>query len=363
MELYEITGTIDIVKSMLIFLIVLGLFSSFIFKSFSYKNKYIYLLFTFSILSLINTYLIKFHNFEFYNFIPSFLLALGPTVLFYIKNALDNQKNVSKKYYPHLALGFFLLAPILFNLFSGHESYITYLVLGHFGFYLFWSINLLVSKKIVVLRANESSNRTANRWFDNFNVIITLSFVYITFLVEIFFSQSVIKYRFSIIAIAIGVIYLLLRNLILNAIKGYYLYRIKNSINNIEKYRDSILSKEKSKELADRMDDFMRSKKTYLDEEINLKQLAIDLKTHPKNLSQAINENHNKNFFDYINTYRIEDAKKMLKDETFKEYKIYEIMYEVGFNSRSSFNMAFKKNTGITARQYRERNLNTPQNI
>ena len=62
--------------------------------------------------------------------------------------------------------------------------------------------------------------------------------------------------------------------------------------------------------------------------------------------NNIINENLYKNFFDFINTYRIEEMKKQLQGES--KYTILGIAYESGFNSKSSFNRIFKKYTGQT---------------
>lgn len=61
-----------------------------------------------------------------------------------------------------------------------------------------------------------------------------------------------------------------------------------------------------------------------------------------------------KHFFDFINEYRIEKAKKILKDPTQKELTILEILYQVGFNSKSSFSTSFKKYTGKTPTEFRK---------
>jgi len=73
-------------------------------------------------------------------------------------------------------------------------------------------------------------------------------------------------------------------------------------------------------------------------------------------LSILINHHLNKHFFDFINEYRIEKAMELLTNPERKEYTVLEILYEVGFNSKSSFNTAFKKHTGLTPTEYRRRN-------
>ena len=58
---------------------------------------------------------------------------------------------------------------------------------------------------------------------------------------------------------------------------------------------------------------------------------------------------------DFVNEFRIKEAKSILKDPSKKEFTVLEILYEVGFNSKSSFNTAFKKHTGLTPTQFRKK--------
>jgi AraC-like DNA-binding protein len=73
----------------------------------------------------------------------------------------------------------------------------------------------------------------------------------------------------------------------------------------------------------------------------------------PHALSQVINEQFSSNFNDFINSYRVEDAKKMLMDPEGRNFTIASIAYDSGFNTLSAFNVAFKKFTGVTPSQFR----------
>ncbi len=66
----------------------------------------------------------------------------------------------------------------------------------------------------------------------------------------------------------------------------------------------------------------------------------------------AVNEEFDKNYYDFINHYRIEESKKLLSGAE-SDMRIIGVLYEVGFNSKSTFNAAFKKETGLTPRQYK----------
>ncbi|MDX1667550.1 MAG: helix-turn-helix domain-containing protein, partial [Saprospiraceae bacterium] len=84
-------------------------------------------------------------------------------------------------------------------------------------------------------------------------------------------------------------------------------------------------------------------------------ELAEMLDLPAKTLSQVINESLDQHFFDFINQYRIEEAKRLLCLSKNSFTTILEVMYAAGFNSKSSFNTAFKKHTGTTPSQFRNR--------
>jgi AraC-like DNA-binding protein len=100
---------------------------------------------------------------------------------------------------------------------------------------------------------------------------------------------------------------------------------------------------------------YMENKKPYLDFDLTLQKLAAQLDLPEKELSLLINQKIGKHFFDFINEYRIEDAKMLLKNQP--QLTVLEILYEVGFNSKSSFYTAFKKETNITPSDYRKSNI------
>jgi AraC-like DNA-binding protein len=121
------------------------------------------------------------------------------------------------------------------------------------------------------------------------------------------------------------------------------------------KYSGSLLSPEQSSKIAEKLKDFMEKEKPYLEPEITLQDLSSKVDIQPRYVSQVINERFNKNFFEFINDYRVEEAKTQLAKDSGLEKTVLEILYECGFNSKSVFNTFFKKSTGLTPSQYRKR--------
>ncbi len=121
----------------------------------------------------------------------------------------------------------------------------------------------------------------------------------------------------------------------------------------LKKYERSTLTPEKASEYLERLHRFMDLERPHLDSGITLPALAKRLATSTHHLSQVINEQLHQNFFEFINSRRIAEAQQRLADPANLNINLTEIAFEVGFNSISSFNAAFKKHAGVTPSQYR----------
>lgn len=103
-----------------------------------------------------------------------------------------------------------------------------------------------------------------------------------------------------------------------------------------------------------KLKNYMVEKKPFLNSSLTIQEVSDEIGIPVRELSLLINHQLGQHFYDFVNTYRIENAMNMLKDETKSKVTILEILYEVGFNSKSSFNTAFKKHTGTTPTLYRK---------
>ncbi len=136
--------------------------------------------------------------------------------------------------------------------------------------------------------------------------------------------------------------------------------RIKNNLKNIEgeehtnKYKNSTLSDNKKERLLVDLNNLMETDKPYLDKDLTIEKLATSLDINSKYLSQVINEEFNENFSNYVNEFRIKEARRLLIAEEYANYSIEAIANFVGFNSKPSFNAAFKKFTGITPSVFKD---------
>ena len=100
----------------------------------------------------------------------------------------------------------------------------------------------------------------------------------------------------------------------------------------------------------------MESEKIYEDPELSLTQVAKQLKTNPSLLSKIINQGFQLNFNDFINNYRITAVKEKLQAGEQKSQTLLGIAYDCGFNSKATFNRAFKKATGASPKEWLKKN-------
>ncbi len=121
-----------------------------------------------------------------------------------------------------------------------------------------------------------------------------------------------------------------------------------------KKYERSALDAEMTRYIRQKLENCIQQAKPYLNSELTMPQLADQLKIAPHHLSQVINEQYALNFSDFVNQFRIEEMKARLVDPEYHHIKIEEIAFETGFNSKSTFQAAFKKFTGLTPSQYRK---------
>jgi len=98
----------------------------------------------------------------------------------------------------------------------------------------------------------------------------------------------------------------------------------------------------------------MKQDKLFLNQYLSLERLAEKLNIPVKDLSLTINRHYNVNFYEFINSYRIEEARRLLADPTQSHRSITDIFYDAGFNSKSVYNTLFKKTFDRTPSQYRK---------
>jgi AraC-like DNA-binding protein len=122
-----------------------------------------------------------------------------------------------------------------------------------------------------------------------------------------------------------------------------------------EKYKNSGLPASLAKKLAEDLELLMTREELYKESDLKLETLAEKLNSNRHFVSQVINQFYKTNFFDFINTRRVDEAKRLLVSGS-HEMNIIEIAYAVGYNNKVTFNTVFKRITGVTPSEYRKMN-------
>jgi AraC-like DNA-binding protein len=153
-------------------------------------------------------------------------------------------------------------------------------------------------------------------------------------------------------------IYIYSTLLLLVYIFGYYglmqddIYSRLRNVETDSRYKKSKLSVKFKKELKEKIIEFFQEDKPYLNSEFNMDMLAKQLGTPKYQITEVLNTEIGKNFFQFVNEYRVEAVKKILSREKLT-YSIEAVGYDCGFNSKSSFFTVFKSLTGKTPWQFR----------
>ncbi len=130
-----------------------------------------------------------------------------------------------------------------------------------------------------------------------------------------------------------------------------FFFALKREIRR-KRYERSLLQGLNTGVIRNRLGELMNDEQLYKDMELSLQSLAERLSLTPHQLSQFLNDQLDVNFRNYINSYRIREARRLLEQDD--NISVSAVCYEVGFSSKSTFNTAFKEATGRTPREYRE---------
>lgn len=119
-----------------------------------------------------------------------------------------------------------------------------------------------------------------------------------------------------------------------------------------EKYQKSGLTEEAARDLHEQLNLLMRGEALYKKSDLSITDLSSRLNVHPNYLSQVVNQKEKKNFYDYVNSFRIEEFKRLIALQRNRQFTLLSLAYDCGFSSKTSFNRCFKKATGLTPSEY-----------
>ncbi len=266
----------------------------------------------------------------------SLILILGPLFYVYTKSYLQNDFKLERKHFIHGIPFIILLVLNIFSLVS-KEFYVYF---GIYAIYLHFFVYILSSFlwQNRYLKQNVEVTAIKRQWLK----FIHIGIVFIWASYFIFLFGKFIPYILGPLTYSVA-IYML------------SLWAISNKVlaKDEKKYQSSTLDTEKSTEIFSNLEHYFLKEKVYLNPNLKLQMVASTLKVTSHSLSQSVNENCKQNFQQYLNSFRINEAKQKLSSSDHQNITISSIAYDCGFNSISAFNTAFKKIVHQTPSQFR----------
>ncbi|WP_029511428.1 helix-turn-helix domain-containing protein [Croceivirga radicis] len=280
------------------------------------------------------------------------ILGFTPLLFLYINRRFYKQINCKSKFCL-LHFSPFLIALMGFSwVLLARESYITQEITSVLN--NVWLRSLYVAIYLGLLIYNFFRLRIQ---IERKDIKLLLALIGTLFIIWIFLSlKAELQYNLNY-AITINLIASLFLSCFLILLIGQLFMNASHVLDNkvglqVTKYKNSPLTKDMAIDLKTKLINSMEVEKLYLDSNLNLQTLAEKLDTDRYSISQVINENFNKNFYEFVNDYRISYAKTMLENKINQDIVISDIVFQVGFNNKVSFYKAFKKRLNKTPLEY-----------
>jgi len=291
------------------------------------------------------------------------MLLFGPAFALFVRSSLKHlpfKKKDLLHFIPaflHIIylIKYFILASdeTINSRYASGELIKIVLILGTIGLiinigYWIWSWTMLISFKAKIV--NELSYSIKSRFLNTFLIAIgiCLAFWLTIILITYFEYELMARVVYSFVWISLTIIIILV---------GFHSFT-QPELFNIEfrsaktKYAQSKLKQEDIQYLKEELENLMQTKKPYLNKKLLKTELSELLGVNNPEMARLLNEGVGMNFFEFVNYYRIKEFIELVESKKFKNFTFIAIASEAGFNSKSTFNKAFKDIMGKTPRQY-----------
>jgi AraC-like DNA-binding protein len=298
---------------------------------------------------------------------PTFLI-IAPALFFYTEELTGHRVQFSMRVLLHfIPFITIILFSTFFKSISWHSSFVTIIdphhrivsivfwvfIVFQFSWYLYY-INKRLKAYQKLVQAELSNTEDVNiswiRFFMTIFLLINIFFLFNLFVVihldNIRWMEKTIAVIFSISIYALGFKGILQKEIFHTGVEE--IAEIENN---------APTTPPENKFDAQQVNDlllYMEQKKPYLDPELSLTTLAKQFGVNRGQLSQLINEGIGDNFYNFVNKYRVEQVKKFMTDPQLKNYNMLGLALEAGFKSKSTFNLIFKRFTGLTPTEFRK---------
>ncbi len=295
-----------------------------------------------------------------------FAFLAGPLLFLYIKALISGKQKLAKKELWHFipfALCLLYLVPYYFQssavklnvlISEYYEESLGWWYYIRSGLFILQFLVYLILITVTLVKYSRSSDRNSThgqhilfqvRFFVICSVVLWIGAVLRYALDQSGSTNLLVPFGASVLIYAMGYLQLSKPEMVMGS---------EDAQPPAKKYEKSTLLPAWSDRYLNKLLQVMENEKPFLDGDLTLQKLAERLSIPAQHLSQVINERLDQTFSDFINAYRVEEAKKRLLDPKTQHYTVLAIAEEVGFSSKSSFNAVFKKHTNTTPSEFRK---------
>ncbi len=270
---------------------------------------------------------------------------IGISLYYYLKSSVNKTKSIPLKWKTHFSILFLIILivgiikPYAIDTLFWNTYFVKFI-------YLVWGIYVVLSGFVLKdvfkkLFSKKETCTTSEVWL--VAVYMSNLLIYLAYIIGYFYFYFVGTVTFSIVFYGLVLLFLSKKN--------------RESIfkDLPEKYSTKKIENEEADSLKLQLDILMKEEELYKDTAIKLSDISVKIGVSSHKLSQFLNDNLGKSFATFLNEYRIEEAKKLLKEN--HKITLESIGFEAGFSSKSNFYATFKKVVGQTPAQYQKQFL------
>jgi len=276
-----------------------------------------------------------------FHFLP-FVVLFCITEVYWQRQGLDGQR--------------LLLGQITSRRVPAYQYWDSALIFVQYYGYMYLSYRLIGRFKKAAGDVFSDYRRTDIRWLSNSLLffMVTMGLAAVNSLIGLTFLAA---FWWPVFLVVIGLVWGYINVTLLKALRETDLFGVLREEDVPESPESPVEGAKEWTKVLMRLREHMEVGRPWLEPDLTLEELAGQLQLRTKVLSQAINEGLGQNFFELINSYRIGEAKRLLTNPADKKITVLEVLYQVGFNSKSSFNTVFKKQTGLTPSEFKKKNM------
>lgn len=298
-----------------------------------------------------------------------FIFATAPSLYLCVSHYVSLDKKFKKNDFLHFLPTLFILPMVILTILLNNETklkiindtntksenktdFMMYLIWFQIGVYWVLAFLKILRHQKDIKTFSSNTTQIDLNWLKYF--LFGIAFMVIVWVLDALNDSNDFIGLVSVFGYFIGTYilgYFALRQEEIYPFKGKEIEEIKEIIENKPTKQQRILDEELDV-LKNKLIDLMLSDKPFLDETLSLPKLSNKMQISSHNLSYLLNEGFGENFFQFINRYRVEEAKNLLISPKYEQLSMIGIAFESGFNSKTTFNTTFKKITGISPSEF-----------